>query len=272
MAGSYLTISAELYEHADRFSVHLEDQGFRVQIEPYDVAYPVSPTFLAKRGSVEHFVEVNDRCRPKRIREWVAYAKTRQHETYVTLVLPHDVTVKADALAVLTELGCGLVYTSASGIQTILVARDLGLSLSLPDLAVQRAPIRQRLRHVYDKFDRGEWLDGFKDACQVVENLARRRFITELSRIKLADKKTGKPRPITATQARKLTLGQLAFAHDQIVAPTKDDVTIGKALQALNKDRVGAVHNTTDARIRNRIRKNVSKHMWTVMSALKVLV
>lgn len=271
MAGTYLTISPDLVEHADRFAEHLRMDGVRVRIEPSEVAFPSTPTLAGSRGSMRHYVEVASSCRIQALKEWHGYARTRQHETFVTLLVPAGTDVKADALVELRSLGVGLSYSSAAGLQEIIAARDLGLPLSLPLLDQQPTAIQKLLRPIYRKFDRGDWADGFKDACQLVEDLARERFIADHTSGRIQLVRNNKPRVVKKADAERLTLGQLAQTHGEIVAPNNADIVIAKALSAINPDRVGAVHRGNDTRTRAKLRKNVSQHMWTVVNALRSL-
>jgi hypothetical protein len=69
-----------------------------------------------------------------------------------------------------------------------------------------------------------------------------------------------------------LTLGQLAEAFGQIQNQNHADSIVGKVLALLNKDRVGVVHHKTKWTTEARLRRNVGKHMWNVVAALKELL
>lgn len=273
MTGKYLTVAPDLIEHADRFIAHLRDDGFNVRIEAQHIEYPNTPTLLGIRNSTQHFVEVTNACHLKVLTEWSRYAGAQQHETYVSLVLPDGTDLKGQDLTALSGIGIGIFYSGDDGIIEVRPPRDLALKLSLPELNALPPKVRRKLRPAYNKFERGEWADGFKDACQVVEALARRRFVSYLAsgRIQLI-KTNGKPRSLSRIAAERLTLGQLATAHQQIVAPNQADTTIATVLSAINRDRVGATHRSDDGRVRARVRRNVSKHLWSIVKAMKVLV
>lgn len=271
MPAKFLTLSPDLHELADQFSEFLRADGYKVAVEPIDVSYPARPTLLGSRRSGRYFVEVNNVCRGSVLADWSRYAKTRSQETFVALVLPHGTNVAGRDLAMLREEGIGYFMMDATGVREILGARDLGVTMSLPDLKSLPKQVQGRLRAVYRKFDGGEFVDGFKDACQCVEEQARERLKVGVTSTRIAFVRAGRSRVVLPSQIDRLTLGQLAGAYSEIVAPNSDDVLVGRAIAAINDDRIAAVHRTNDARARARLRKNVARHMWTITGALKVL-
>ena len=70
----------------------------------------------------------------------------------------------------------------------------------------------------------------------------------------------------------RMTLGQLAKAFGEIQNQNYSDATIGKVLQLTNKDRVGVAHHKRTAATETRLRRNVPKHMWNVVAAMKELL
>jgi hypothetical protein len=133
--------------------------------------------------------------------------------------------------------------------------------------------MRKALGPVYEQFDRSHWREGFEEACQAVEVLSRTHINDGIAagRIVLITKE-GSIRTLTPQKIDKLTLGQLAEAFAQIQNQNYSDVTIGKVLTRLNKDRVGVVHHKAKAATEARLRKNVGQHRWSVVTVLRELL
>jgi hypothetical protein len=148
----------------------------------------------------------------------------------------------------------------------------MALNVSLPKLETPPSQMRKILGPVYEQFNRSQWREGFEDACQAVETHARRYLAKGLAsgRIALVTAK-GKSRSLTTAQIDKLTLGQLAVAFAEIQNQNHADASIAKVLARINKDRVGVAHHKAKPATEARLRKNVGRHMWSVIAALKEL-
>jgi len=146
------------------------------------------------------------------------------------------------------------------------------MNLLLPDLGGEKRALRVTLAAVYAKFDRGDWFDGFKDACQLLEAKARKALVGKVRAGNVSFTKNGNPKSYSVDQINRQTLGQLAYSYSEIVLPTAQEQVISRALGELNPDRVGAVHQTDDRRVRGRLRKKVGVHMWMLVNGLRELV
>ena len=269
----FVTLSVDLIEHAESFAASLRNSGFSVKAEPEDGSFPQVPTLAGSRGIARHYVEITGTIRKQFVDQWVSYCKCRQRETYFSVVLPAGAaTIKPELLRHLRDAGVGLYHSDDAGLVEIVVPRDLNLDLALPPLAGNRRSVRMALQPIYAKFGRGDWHDGFKDACQLLESHARRYLLARVQAGHATFVKAGVPKTYSAAQLRRLTIGQLAIAFSELVLPDAKDEAIRRALVAINPDRIGAVHKTDDRRVRNRLRKNVGTHMWILVNGLKVLL
>jgi hypothetical protein len=266
---NFLTLSVDLVEHAERFALFLGDMGFRVKAETQNIAYPASPTLFGKKGPVEFFVEVVADCDIKQVESWVSYMKCRQTESYFALVLPMSCDVNSAKLVHLRGMGVGLYYSDENGVREILAPSDLTLNIALPPLTGKPKALQRDLKPIFQKFQNGNWADGFKDACQLLEDKARRKLVVHIRNgQKTFSKQSGTPRTITIQQVNKFTLGQLAIAYSEIVLPTAEDIAIASALKAVNEDRIGAVHKGNNARVKARLKRNVGLNLWVVLNGL----
>lgn len=273
MALAFITLGADLEEHALAFATKLRDGGASVRAEFDDGSTPRIPTLLGSAGASRHYADVANSIKLPLVTQWVSYCKCRTNETFYSCVLPASKgAIKATLLANLRSLGVGVYLSDAGALTEILAPRDLSMNLSLPPLAGEKRSLQRLLDPIYRKFERGDWFDGFKDGCQLLESKARKRLEDRVAANSVLFAKAGTAKTYSIAKIRKMTLGGLAVAYSEIVLPTAQDQVILRALQELNPDRVGAVHKTDDRRVKNRLRKKVGVHMWMVVKGLRELV
>lgn len=265
-AADFVSAPEELLSAAIAYGEMLQDQGYKVTIEPFELEFPRSPFLLAKRRHTRIILEVQSALDLPTIREWVRYGKGCPRDTrfLVGLALGSEV-VQAD-LAELKSLGVGLLMDGDDGPFELLAPKDLALNLELPDVPVG---LRRLLGNAYDQFDRGQWREGFEDACQVLEQEARTYLKMHLSRGRIVlQPRRGTPK--TAAQISKMTIGDLAATYTTIHTPNVADSRIGQALERLNGDRITVAHyKGKDAAREAKLRRNVARHMFVVVQALR---
>jgi hypothetical protein len=273
MAMTFVTLGADLEEHALAFAARLRSAGATVRAEVNDGSMPRTPTLQGASGATRHYADVVNSIKLANVEQWVSYCKCRPNETFYSLVVPDSKSaIKPKVLARLRELGVGVYVSNSSVLVEILAPHDLSMSLSLPVLTGEKRALQRALAAVYSKFERGEWFDGFKDACQLLESKARRQLEERVRSGSVTFSKNGAAKVYTTAQINRKTLGQLAVCYAQIVLPTASDQNILRALQELNPDRIGAVHKTDDKRVKARLRKKVGVHMWMLVNGLRELV
>lgn len=273
MALTFVTLGEDLLEHANAAADFLKNSGLKVSAEKDDGSYPVTPTLVGQNGVRYHFVEVFSSLKNlSGVERWVAFCKSRSNETCYSIVVDSLKNMKADLVAKIADLGVGLYTLDGGKFKELVSPKDLAMSLSLPPLAGEKRSVQKCLSPIYSKFDRGSWFDGFKDACQLLEDLARKRLVDRIKKAQVQFSKSGVAKVYTVAQINKQTQGQLAHTYKEIVLPDGTDVAITRILSHINKDRVGAVHKTNDAKTKARIRKNVGTHMWMLVNGIKVLL
>jgi len=268
----YQTIGIDLVEYADAFADYFENHGYRCRVEYAELEYPYRPTLHLRRRPETLIFEVVDRLDLKRLDQWVRYGKSCQTDTRIAVGVGPRARVSGEASVALARLGVGLFRASAEGVQEIISPHDLAIHVQLPELRHLPARMRKLFGPVYEKFDRAMWREGFEDACQLVESQARAYLKKGLATGRLQFvKSNGLPMALSAATIDRMTLGRLAIAFQAIAVQTHSDSVIGQCLSRINADRVGVVHHKSLPQTEARLRKNVGKHMYTVIAALREL-
>jgi hypothetical protein len=265
---AFRTVAEELLDAAEIAADHFANHGYSVRVEKHELGFPYTPTMICKRQSTTLIVEVDILARLKRLQEWVAFAKSTSRDTRIVLVIPAEAVIDAKSEAALRSLGIGLVAASEEGCVERLVGRDLALGVQLPELSQLPRKVQRILGPAYEQFGRGQWREGFEEACQALEREARRYLKAGLrsTRIKIVRKKDASP---SASEVDKMTMGQLAGAFTSIESKNKVDSLIGETLKTVNKDRIGVAHHKAKKRTETRLRSNVGRHMWSVVAVMK---
>src|SRR5690348_12334612 len=81
------TVGSDLEAAAVAAINYFRGRGFSVKCEPYEFDYPGTPTFRCTRGKAKLFVEATSEIKGRTIDAWIAYAKTRDHETSLALLV-----------------------------------------------------------------------------------------------------------------------------------------------------------------------------------------
>jgi len=262
----------ELIEFADVAADHFDNSGYKVNVEPDELGFPYTPTFLLKRRPTAILLEVTNNIQFERLVDWSRYCKSCGTDTRVAVCLPHTADVSAEDRERLRDARIGLYVSYKDRVVEQLAPADLALNVELPDRAAMPPKLKELLGSAYDQFDRTHWREGFEDACYVVETEARRylKKWSKTGRIRVL--RRGLSTSLSATEINKMTMGQLANAFSRIQAQTHADSTIHKLLAGLNKDRIAVVHHKKKAWTEKRLRTNVGQHMWKIVAALKLLV
>lgn len=267
----FVTLGDELVEYAEAFAAKMRGEGFTVRAEFDDGSMPRAPTVMGSIGNARHFADVCEGVVRTDIERWVSYCRSRSSETYFSLVVHERATLRSELLVWLREQGIGIFIAQNGAVTEIAAPRDLALNLALPNLDGESRSLRRMLAQVYAAFDRGDWFNGFRDACQILEAQARRHLKRLVSDGSVSFSRNGQPKVYTASQIQRMTQGQLAGAYAEIVIPTAKEQTIARALAHLNPDRIGAVHRADDRSVRRRLRQKVGTHMWMLVNGLREL-
>lgn len=267
----FRTLPDNLVEHAEAALKHFEQYGYTVKAERDEVGFPQTPTLLCRRKRTTLILEVVSKIDFARLKEWVAYGRSYGGDFRAAVCVPEVVGVKADDEEALRNLGVGLYVVASEKLKERLQSSDLALNVELPQLGRLQKKIRKALGPAYEEFDKRQWLDGFETACKALEEEGRRYLKRHVARkrIQVIDQK-GKVTTPSPKQVNKMPLGTLAKQFSQIASKTRADSILEKAFTAVNKDRVAVTHFRSHRRTEDRLRRNVGRHMWTIVSAMKV--
>jgi hypothetical protein len=246
----------------------LEEHGYKLVLEPNEFGYPNRPTVRCERQARLVFVEVDSEIRLDRAREWASFSKSRSSDTRVIVAVP-ELPNSAQALESLRKEGIGLVVCGAS-CEEILIPADQTLNIGIPNLAKQRRPVQRLLGPAYEKIRRGEWQDGFDDACQALEQEARKHLVRGIAsgRITLASGQS----TLRQQDIRRMTIGTLARTYARIPNQTQVDRVVGDTLARINYDRVTVAHYRGNSRREARLKRNWMGHMWSIVPAIASIV
>lgn len=269
---TYKTLAPELEEYADRVIQHLEDHGYKVQVERIELGFPHTPTLLAKRDRTTLIIEVDSTIKFDRLDAWRRYGKSCSHDVRIIVCLPDSVQASPKDQEQIRTKGLGLSTISQTGTTDVIAPIDLPLNIALPDRASLPKKLKALLGATYDHFDQGSWRDGFEEASRVLEIQSRRylKHWMRTGRIQLISAKG--PRKLTGSEIEKLPMGALAKTFREIAAKNGTDSQIEKTLEAINQDRVSVVHHRHKKRTETRLRSNVGRNMWAIVEALKLIV
>lgn len=272
MRWSFRTVPEELLACAETCADHLSAVGYSVKVEKKEIGYPNTPTLWGKRANTVAVVEVVDRLKEDTLRGWAAYGRSCREDFRVIVALPESAVLPPKSDQLLRSLGLGCLQVSGGVVVERLTASDLGINIALPPLTRMPMKVRALLGPAYEKFDRGDWRDGFADACQAFEVEARRYFKrhTSTGRIKVL-RKSG-PSSLPMKEIDRLTMGQLLAAFKTIVTANLSDNMIAETLEAVNRDRIGVAHKKTTKRVETRLRSNVGRHMWRLYSGFQEVI
>jgi hypothetical protein len=272
---TYLTLALELEEYAERVATELEDHGYTVKAEKDELGFPGTPTLLAKRERttlvIELVIEVTSSNFIQRLDSWTRFGKSCGYDLRVVICSPENFQPSPKEQQQIRAKGCGLWTISLSGVTTVIPPHDLAINIVLPERRSLPPRLRTLLGTAYEQFDQTSWREGFDEACKVLEIEARRylRHWIRTGRIQLMTTKG--PRTLTGAQVDKLTMGALAKVFRQIVAKTRIDSQIEKALTAINADRVLRTHHKHKKITESSLRINVGRHMWVIIETLKLI-
>lgn len=265
------TVGSDLEAAANAAIDYFRGRGFSVKQEPFEFDYPGTPTIRCTRGKAKLFIEAAAEFKPRTVDAWIAYAKTRDHETSLALLVRTPPGLSMEDVGELRGKRVGLYSYSDGALVELVPPADLAVNISLPSLEGLKPAFRSNIQLCFDKIDRGEWVDGFRDACQVLEDCSRELLKDGVRRQRVSFVKKGKSIAYPLAKIGKMTQGQLAQAYAEVQNPTQVDVVLGRALKRINGARIAAVHRTQTAKNNQKIRVQVGQHLWTIVSALRQL-
>lgn len=263
------TVSDDLLPFAESAVKYFRSRGYTVSIERQELGFPFAPTLKCVRQQTTLVVDLQSRILLERLSQWVAYCKSRNRDTRISVVLPETTGIKPEHEDKLREKGIGCYIATERNLTRKVPPRDLTISLTLPNLTELPRKLRQLLGHSYDRFEESDTIDGFYEACEVLENeckLYLKRGI-DSGRLKFISKKG--PRMYTKSQINSRPMGHLIDIFEQIQNKNSIDNRLYQALIRINPDRIRASHKRSRASVAQRLSRNATHHMWVIIQALK---
>lgn len=267
-ADDFTSTPDDLLAGAIEIGGHLESMGWRVRIEPFDLAYPRTPVFVAVREHTTAIVEIQSALEVTVLEEWARYARACKKDTRVQVALMAADGLAAEELERLRALQVGLLLRGGEGPYEVLPPIDLALSLQLPEIPEKLRPL---LGAAYDLFERGQWREGFEHACTRFEQEARKYLKARVARGGAQFiTASGASRTYSTRSIGRLTLGQLAVAFSEMRSPNLTDSRLGQCLKEVNPERITAAHFKGTAAARERkLREAVARLMFVIVNGLR---
>lgn len=270
---TFVTVPAELQPVAHACYTRLAQDRMSPRCEHVEEHFPESATLYAKRRGEQHFYLIDRRVKDDRVNLWASFGRSCTSATFVVFCFPTSAKFSGDLVSRVRRLGVGLTVVDAAGNLTEIVsAADLSLNVTLPPLSRQAGAVRPELSKIHDAITNGDWKKGFEDACKLTETTARRYLVRQVQRagpVQVITK--GKPKSLTVKAVGRMTLGQLAHAFCNMMAPKLIDSLLCAGLRGINPDRISAAHGLLRGKKEKRLRDNIGRHMWTIHNLLRAV-
>jgi hypothetical protein len=266
----FQTLPDELLPLARIAVAHFEATGYKVKVEPGDVSHPSAATMVAIRHQTT-LVALVDKSIPKaKIEAWVAYCASSGRDTRLVLVTPEN-AVDDEGRDFLRGKRVGHCCSKNSQLVEELPTADLALNVVLPSLQNECLKVRRLLGSTYDHFERSQWREGFDEACSTLEQESRRYFAKWQKTKRIVPLKKGKPYLVASRALNKMPIGPLIELFGSIQSKNATDSIVEKALREIKKDRNDSIHRKNQPKTENTLRKNVGRHMYTIIAALRAI-
>jgi hypothetical protein len=264
-ADDFISCPDHLIASAIAHGERLQQRGYGVAIEQFDLAFPSTPHFIARRNKETLIVEVMDVLDWARLAEWSKYAKACSTETRVMVGLSRDIGLTVSETSKLSQLGIGATVWDGTTLFEVVSPQDLALNMEPPSIP---PGLEKRLGHAYDQIEHGNWREGFEESCLVLEQEARAYLRAQVRNGKIRIV----PKNPSSVAIGKMTLGQLADQFDRVWSPNSVVSRIGQALHRVNADRISVVHyKNVNARREGDLRRRFGKNMMVLINALKMI-
>jgi len=182
--------------------------------------------------------------------------------------MPHGLALSASVLAKIRKMGIGILRSGTGNVYYETEPADASIVVSLPALSSLGGDVKTVLGAAYDHFDASRWREGFEDACKAFERSAKKYLKKWVKTGRVRFVVNGRPVSYTNKQIDRLTMGGLEKAFEKIQAQTSSDRLILHALKTIREDRNKLTHDKWSLRTENRLRANVSHHMWIISQAM----
>ena len=265
-AGSYRTLSESSLAAAADAEQHFADLGYVIRREPNELGFPFTPAFVAVRKPTRVVVEVVSEIDADRVDEWKCYCNACETDTQLMFVTTK--AVSENTMALLAKRKIGLISFANNTRIHLLDASDIAFQITVPVLAGLSKPLRVELGPAYENFDKGNWREGFEDACIALENRVRPYLWAAIQSTRLTIySKKGKPANPTRASVFKMTLGQLAHTLRNAAPVNHLDSFIADLITKINSERIKVAHKKYKAE--KTLRQKVPLHTVSIISCMK---
>ena len=269
----FLTVPEELLDVAMTSIDYFHQFGYTVMVERSSIEYPYTPTLVCKRHPTTVIVDVEHMIPLDRVNDWVAYGRSCWSDTRVALFLPASIAISVNDQLDLQRLGVGIYLFDGNRVVEMLVPADLAVNIGLPALNRYSNKVRKSLGGSFEQIRRGNWREGFEDACVALEDDARRYLTKHVDSGRIV---TVSPTGNVTTPSRKkidgMTMGGLKTTFLAIRAPNGADAKIAGVLKRLNPDRIRVAHKRRSPQAEQALRRNVGRQLWTIVAGVKEMV
>lgn len=269
----FLTVPDDLVEIAESAYGYFDELGYSVSIEESIVEYPYTPTLTLKRSPTRLIVDVANGVSHDVVRQWVAYGKSCTSDTRFALAIPAWVEVANDDQIALRANGVGVYLATSNEVVETLVPADLAVNIDLPLLPLYPNSVRKVLGSSFETIRRGQWREGFGEACVALENAAKEYLKAHVATGRIAFvSPAGRTVSYSNEEIDEMSMGQLKNAFGFINLPTGRDSQITAVLERVNPDRIREAHPDPSGDAEKVLRKNVRHQLWAIVSGVEQLV
>lgn len=261
----YKTLSESSLPAAADAEIYFTNLGYTIKREPMEVSYPYTPAFVATRKPTKVMVEVLSEIDPDRIDEWKCCCNACETDTRMMFFATRQTA--ANVMALLAKHKMGLIHF-VDGIRTpMLESSDIAFQIALPALSGLPKPLRADLGPAYENFEKGNWREGFEDACIALENRARLYLWQAINSGRLTIYAKGKPKNPAKGAVLKMTLGALGITFKNAAPVNHLDSIIGELIAKINRERVKVAHKKYKEE--KTLRQKAPLHTVSIISCLK---
>jgi len=270
-ANQFNTVSDDLLPFAESAVRYFRSKGYTVGIERQELGYPFTPTLRCTRQHTTLVVELQSHLLMDRLGKWVSYCRSCNRDTRVSVVLPESTNLHLEEERRLRDLGVGWHIANNSTLIPRIQPRDLTISLSLPELAELPQKLRKLLGHSYERFEESDAIDGFSEACTVLEDECKRYLKRGIdsTRIKFISGKG--PKTYSKSHINSRGMGQLIKIFGQIQNKNSVDNALYEALQRINPYRIKVTHTRSRVGVARLLSRNATQNMWIIVQALRYI-
>ena len=269
----FSTVPDELLHIAIGAHAHFSMLGFRLIPEQSEIEYPRTPTLVGRRRHSTYLLRWRKIGRENAC-AWARYGRSCDSDVQVAFAIPNNPGAKQADMELCRKERIGIYTFDVAGEATEIVAPvDLALHVELPELRTFPPKVRAIVAPFYEKFERGDWRDGFADACLAIEDECRKNLRSRIGKpgVRILDK-SGRPINLTIKQINRSTLGKLAGYYLAISTPNTLDSLLAKTLPTINPERIAAVHNRRLPATEKKLRKLAGRRMHSILNCLRELL